>query len=197
MAAVNVNLQINGFKPIIRLGGQPFSVRQYAKPASDTHAIPNFEVVWKAASSVPVPESPAFSLPGIQSAVTGTPGATLWLGASLNYGAASADSVHSVSDEMDCVFFARPGGTTPQVSTALSVGKNANINVTAPAGQRSRSTVNQATIAATAGLDCRIRAISMILPNQEETITGSTVPSPAILEVTFNKHFFAQGTAGV
>jgi hypothetical protein len=179
-----------GFRPIIRAGGAPFSVTQYAKPATDGNALFNFDLVLKVAAAVVLPEAPAYNVPGIQTGYQGTPGTTLWVGSSIGYGAISTASMHSVSDEIDCVFNAQVK-TGVAVTTAGHVGKNANISLTQTGNtltKMSRMAVDSA-IAATAGLDLRIRAVSMISPNLE----GDS----AIVEVTIAKHFSAQGAAGV
>jgi hypothetical protein len=179
-----------GFRPIIRAGGAPFSVTQYAKPATDGNALFHFDMVLKVAAAVALPEAPAYNVPGIQTGYQGTPGTTLWLGSSIGYGAISTASMHSVSDEIDCVFIAQVK-TGVAVTTAAHVGKNSNISLTQTGNtltKMSRMAVDIA-IAATAGLDLRLRAVTMISPNVE----GDS----AIVEVTINKHFSAQATAGV
>jgi len=180
-----------GFRPIIRSGGSPFSVVQYAKPATDANAIFNFDLVTKVAAAVALAEAPTYNLPGIQSASQATPGTTLLLGSSIGYGAGNLASIHSVSDEIDVVFLAQ-AKTGVAITTAGHVGKNANISLTLAGSaltKMSRMAVDSATIAAGAGLDLRIRAVAMISPNVE----GDS----AILEVTINKHAYAQGSAGV
>ena len=179
-----------GLRPIIRAGGSPFSVTQYAKPATDPNILFNFDLVQKVAASAVLNEAPAYTLPAIQTGYTGTPGTTLWLGSSIGFGAASVLSYHSVSDEIDCVFIAQVK-TGVAVTNAAHAGKNSNVSLTLagnPATKNSRMAVDTA-IAATAGLDLRLRQVSMISPNVE----GDS----AIVEVTINKHFSAQATAGV
>lgn len=180
-----------GFRPIIRSGGAPFSVAQYAKAAADTNAIFAFDLVIKAATAVASPEQPMFNLPGCATGYTATPGTSLYLGATLAYGAASVLSVHPVTDEIDVVYISQ-AKTGTVISTAAHVGKNANISQTiagSTATKMSKLTVDSATIATTSTLDVRIRQVAMILPNAE----GDS----AILEVTINKHQFGNATAGV
>jgi len=180
-----------GFRPIIRSGGSPFSVVQYAKPATDVNPLFSFDVVQKVVGAAVLAEAPNYNLPTIQTAYTATPGTTLYLGSSIGFGAASTLSVHSVSDELDVVFLAQ-AKTGVAVTTALHAGKNANLSLTQAGNlltKMSRMAIDSATIAAGAGLDFRIRSIAMISPNVE----GDS----AILEVTINKHFSAQGSAGI
>jgi hypothetical protein len=179
-----------GFRPVIRQGGTPFSVTQYAKPATDPNALFNFDMCQKIAGAGVLTEASPYNLPAIQTGYTATPGTTLWIGSSIGYGAASVLSMHSVSDEIDVVFLAQ-AKTGLAVTTTAHAGKNANVSLTLagdPLRKNSRMAVDNA-IAATAGLDLRIRGVAMISPNAE----GDS----AILEVIILKHFFGQGTAGV
>jgi hypothetical protein len=180
-----------GFRPIIRAGGSPFSVTEYGKPAGDANALFAFDLVQKVASATPLPEAGLpYNLPGVQTGYTATPGTTLWLGASLAYGAASVASVHPVTDEVDVIYLAQ-AKTGVAITTAAHVGKNANVSLTLPGNtltKMSKMAVDSGTIAATATLDLRILRVSMIVPNQE----GDS----AILEVSINKHWAGLQTAG-
>ena len=181
-----------GFRPVIRLGGSPFSVTEYAKPATDANAIFMFDVVKKVTGAVALPESPTgYNLPTVQTGYQGTPGTTLWQGVSFNYGAASVASVHNVADEPDIICLGQ-AKTGTNISTASHIGKNANISLTtagSTATKQSGMTVDGATIATSNTLDLRILRVAMITPNAE----GDS----AILEVSFNKHELGQQTAGV
>lgn len=180
-----------GFRPIIRAGGAPFSINQYAKPASDANALFAFDVVIKVAVAVAMPEAPTYNLPGIQTGYQATPGTSLLVGASLAFGAASTLTVHPVVDETDVIFNAQ-AKTGVVITTVGHVGKNANLSLTqagSTSTRMSKQAIDSATIAATATLDFRLRLISMASPNAE----GDS----AILEVSINKHFYAQGAAGV
>lgn len=180
-----------GFRPIIRQGGTPFSVTQYLKPATDANALFNFDIVNKVVGAAVLAEAATYNLGTIQTGYQSTPGTTLILGSAIGYGAASTLSVHSVSDEIDCVFLAQ-AKTGTVVTTASHVGKNANLSLTlagVAATKMSRMAIDSATIAATGTLDFRLRSIAMISPNAEGDST--------ILEVTINKHFFAQSSAGI
>lgn len=181
-----------GFRPISRDGGAPYSVNEYAKPATDAQAIFMFDLVDKVTGGVALPESPTgYKLPTIQSGYSGTPGTTLIVGATLAYGAASTATFHPVTDEVDVLYLAQcKTGTT--IATSSHVGKNANYSTTTAGStstKQSGLSVDGATIATTSTLDVRIRQVAMIQPNAE----GDS----AILEVSINKHFFAQGAAGV
>lgn len=179
-----------GFRPIIRQGGSPFSVTEYGKAAADTHAIYAFDLVGHLTGGTPfpMPENAAYNLPRVQDGSQLTPGTSLWLGASLTYGAASTGSVHPVADQIDCVFIAVPGTGATSITTAAHAGLNANVKlVTGSTTTRmSLSGVDDSTIATTSTLDLRILKIATISPNLE----GAN----AIVEVTINKHSFGQGT---
>lgn len=181
-----------GFRPIIRMGGSPFSVTEYAKPSTDANAIFMFDILKKVTGGVALPESPqGYLLPTVQTGYQGTPGTTLWQGVSLNYGAASTATVHSVCDEPDVIFIGQcKTGTT--VATASHIGKNANISTTTAGSTTTKQSglaVDGATIATTSTLDLRILRVAMIVPNAE----GDS----AILEVLINKHELGLQTAGV
>jgi hypothetical protein len=181
-----------GFRPLIRDGGGPFSVAQYAKPASDTNVISCFDLVQKVPGGVVNPEQPDYNLPAIQTGTTGTPGTTLWLGVNLSYGTPSKLSVHAVVDEIDAVFIAGANNGVVVVSTAAFAGKNCNAQLQPPIAVKrtSRHNIDPTTVAANAALDCRIRNLAMIAPSSDG-VAG------AWMEVTINKHFYAQGSPGI
>jgi hypothetical protein len=179
-----------GFRPIIRAGGSPFSVTEYGKAAADANAIFVFDLVGHITGGTPfaLPENSTYNLSRIQSGSQLTPGTSLWLGASLSYGAASTGTVHPVCDELDCIFIAQCSGAT-SITTASHAGLNANVKLTQAGStttKQSGEQVDSATIAATSSLDLRITRIAMIVPNAE----GAN----AIVEVLINKHAFGQGT---
>jgi hypothetical protein len=206
--------QQNGFTPIIRDGGGPFSLRRYAKLATDPTAIANWDVVMKVAGSVPLPEKPDYTLPCIQGAFPGgVAGTTFWLGSAITYGAPSRLTIHAVADEADCVFHcALANFAGAPTSTAAITGKNANIFgiATVPPIVRSKHILDTRTAGVNPALDCRIRRIAFCVPNYDSE-GGFPVPNwgnvgePGALasgshniavEVTFNKHFHGQATAG-
>jgi hypothetical protein len=171
------------------MGGSPFSVTEYGKAAADANPIFAFDLVGHLTGGVPfpLPENPVYNLSRIQSGSQLTPGTSLWLGASLSYGAASVGSVHPVCDEIDCVFIAQVSGATA-ITTAAHAGLNANVLNTGGnvATRMSGFQVNGTGIAVTAGLDLKIRQIAMISPNVEG-------PN-AIVEVIIDKHQLGQNT---
>jgi|HubBroStandDraft_1064217.scaffolds.fasta_scaffold416202_2 hypothetical protein len=180
-----------GFRPIGRLGGGPIGVSEYAKPASDTnYAIFMFDLVGKAASSGLPPTGQGNPAPGCQSAQNLTPGTSLYLGSSINYGAISTLTMHYVTDEIDMVYIAQVDAVT-SITAAADAGKNANVLTTAGSAttKQSNMSVNHTGIATTSGLDLRILAVSNLSPNVEGVY--------AIVEVLIMKHALGQGTAGV
>jgi len=179
-----------GFRPIARLGGAPFSVTTYAKPAADANAIFVFDLVgYLTGTPLALPENPNFNLPRIQSGSQLTPGTSLWLGASLSYGAASVASVHPVTDEIDTIYIAQGDGS---ITTSSHVHKNANVSVSTGGSTTTKQSgmqVSASSIATTSSLDLRIQRIAML--------TGNAEGANAIVEVTINKHALGQATAGV
>jgi hypothetical protein len=181
-----------GFRPIIRLGGSPFSLTQYGKAAADTHAIYVFDLVnhLTGGTPFPLPENPSYNLSTVQDGSQMTPGTGPWLGASLAYGAASTGSVHPVADEIDCVFLCRSGTTQVSMTTANAAGLNVNVKLQAGSALTKMSAMgaDDNTFASTNTLDLRIQKISTISPNAEGLNT--------MLEVTINRHAMAQQVAG-
>ncbi len=182
-----------GFRPIARTGGGPWSINQYGKPATDTnYAIFMNDPVMKAAASVADPTGVGSAAPGIASFSSGTPGTTLWVGVSLNWGAISTATVHYVADEPDLITMAQVDDTT-SISVASHVGKNANCLAGAGSATTKQSayTINHSTIAAGSGTDrdVRVLALSSLQPN----VAGGY----AILECLCIKHFYANVTVGV
>jgi hypothetical protein len=179
-----------GFRPISRESGGPMLTRQYGKAAANGTAIFMADLVIKAATSIPDPTGQGNPAPGVQSAQNGTPGTTLLLGSSINFGAASTLTPHYVVDGIDTIFIAQVQ-TGLAVTTASHAGKNANMLTGTGNATTKQSTmaVDQASIATTAGEDLRIIRVSNISPNAE----GAN----AIVEVMILKHALGQGTAGV
>lgn len=179
-----------GFRPIIRLGGAPFSLRSYGKAAADANAIYAFDLVGHLTGGTPfpLPENPNFNLSRVQDGSQLIPGTSLWLGSSLAYGAASTGTVHPVADEIDCVFLCRAGTSGASMTTANAAGQNVNVKLQAGSATTKQSLqgADDSTFATTASLDLRIQKISMISPN----IEGAN----PMLEVTINKHALGQAT---
>lgn len=180
-----------GFRPIVREGGGPFSLCEYGKAAADVNPIFAFDLVGHITGGTPfpLPENSVYNLSRIQSATQLTPGTSLYLGASLGYGAASVGSIHPVSDQIDVLYIAQCSGATA-ITSASHAGLNANVlNTLSVLNTRmSQMQVNSAGIASTSSLDLRIKRIAMIVPNVE----GAN----AIVEVLINKHAYGQQTAG-
>lgn len=189
----NVNAPF-GFRPMLyNMDGGPSRVTQYCKPASDGQAIFMNDIVSKVAASG-VPLEGGSPQPGCQSGYSGTPGTTLWLGASLNYGAASTLTFHSIVDSISAVYTAQTSGSTAKTE-ANAAGKNANINI-GTAGQTavahlSGMQIDVASIATTAGLDLRL----VTELNQGQLNADNAANE--IFEVIILKHQYAQGSAGV
>lgn len=178
-----------GFRPIIRAGGSPFSVTEYGKAAADANPIFHFDLVGHltGGTPMPLPENPTYNLSRIQSGSQLTPGTSLWLGSAIGYGPASTASVHPVADQTDVIFIAQAQGATA-MTTASHAGQNANVKLVAGSTTTKMSAmqVDSTTVATTSSLDLRIRQIAMIGPNVEGV--------NAILEVSINKHAFANAT---
>jgi hypothetical protein len=188
-ALINQNFP-HGFKPLmVDTAGAPVGVHQYAKPSSDANAIYTFDFLRKMATSAPV-EGQLLPTASVQTFATATPGTTLIVGSSLNYGAASVATWHTVVDDPGALYEAQVDGTGA-VTVAASVGKNANVNNTAQTSGSliSAMQVSFASIAVTAGLDLRIMDFLRLVTNSEN-------PN-AIVEVLVLKHAYAPGSAGV
>ena len=181
----------HGFQPLmVDTAGAPVGARQYVKPASDANAIFQYDLVRKVANSATV-QGELIPDPGCQTFSTGTPGTTLILGSSLNYGAPSKATIHLIVDDPSALFAAQCDSTTA-ITVAAAIGKNANVNNAAQSGanqQLSAMQINSASIATTAGLDLRLNDFSRNIQNFE----GAN----ALIEVLILKHAYAQGSAGV
>lgn len=179
-----------GFRPVVRIGGGPFSVVEYGKAAADVNPIYRFDLVGHLAGGTPfaLPENPTYNLSRIQSGSQLTPGTSLWLGSSITYGAASTGSVHPVADQLDVVFIAQCYGPATSVTTAAAAGQNANVKLVAGSTVtlQSQMQVDATTINTTSSFDLKIRQVAMIVPNVEGI--------NSIVEVTINKHYYGQGT---
>ena len=179
-----------GFKALVRDSGGPIESRQYGKRSADGTAIFQNDLVIKHASSVPDPTGVGNPMPGITSAQNATPGTSLYVGASINFGAASLATPHYVVDSLDAIYIAAVDGSLA-VTTASHVGKNANLKSGTGNALTKQSTmgVDNTTIATTAGEDFRILKVANISPNAE----GAN----AVVEILILKSAFGQGTAGV
>jgi hypothetical protein len=179
-----------GFRPtMVNLTGGPVGVNEYAKTSSDATAIYAYDLLFRFTSSQ-VTQGLIIGEPQCRSFNAGTPGTTLILGASLNYGAASTASWHSVIDDPQALFVAQCDGTT-SITVASDAGANANVNnqLQTNGTKISAMEVNSSTINTTNTLDLRIRDLVRTPQNSEG-------PN-AVVEVLINKHFYAQGSTGL
>lgn len=178
-----------GFLPIGREGGAPWTVMEYAKAAAHTQAIFRGDVVSKAAVSVVNPFGGP-PVPGVTSLQNGTPGTTLWLGASINYGAPAAATMQYIADEPDTVFIGQ-GDDNTSLTVAAAAGKNATL-VTGTGNsvtKQSNMAFDASAIATTAGLDLRLLRLHPRTDNAEGAY--------AIFECMIIKHSKTMGSAGV
>jgi len=178
-----------GFLPIGRDGGGPWSVSEYAKASAHTQAMFRGDIVFKAAISVPSPFAGA-PVPGCTSLQNGTPGTTLWLGASINYGGPALATLQYVADDERTIFIGQ-GDDNTSLTVAATAGKNTNFitgtgNATT---KQSNMSFDASAWATTAGLD--IQAVRMF--NRSDNAEGAY----AIFEVLIKKHFKAQGALGI
>lgn len=180
----------HGFRPLmIDTAGAPVGIREYAKPATDANAIFTWDLLQRLTGSAGVEGQPLPS-PVVQTYSTGTPGITPIVGSSLNYGAPSKATWHTVVDDPYAIFEAQCDGAG-SITVAADAGMNFNVNKTAQTNGTTLSAmqVNSATIAATANEDGRILDLSRNISNNE----GAN----AIVEVLILNHFYSKGTAGV
>ena len=175
---------------MVDTAGAPVGVTQYAKPATDTNAIYQYDMLRKVAVAAQV-LGENINSPGCQTFNTGTPGTTLMIGPSLNFGAASTTTLHLVVDDQNAIHSAQTDGTTA-ITVAAAIGKNANVNNTAQTSSVytvSAMQVNSSSIATTAGLDLRLLGVNRNINNYEL--------ANAVVEVLILKHQYAPGSAGV
>jgi len=179
-----------GFRPVSRMGGSPFSVTEYGKLAADTHALYRGDLVYKVVGAAALGDGGGFNFPACASGSDGIAvvNQTLWLGASLTYGAASTLTAHPVTDEADMIYFAQ-AKTGLAVTTVGHVGKNAPADLAAGSTTTKLSGMSVGTPLTTATLDLKIIKVAMLSGNAEGDST--------ILEVLINKHQFTEAALGV
>ncbi len=186
----NVNSPF-GFQPLmVELSGAPSRTRQYGKPASDSNAIFQWDLLQKVTGGIANELAPAGNLvPTVQSGTQGTPGTTYWIGVAINYGKASTLTYHTVIDGPNALFRVQADSTV--IATGSHIGKNANVtnNAGSTTTGLSAMVIAGAGIATTNTLDLRLMKVSDIVPNAEGAY--------AIVEVTINKHELGKGIAGV
>lgn len=181
----------------INFNGSPSRMKQYGKPSSDTNQIYMNDLVMKTATSATDPAG-GVSVPGCKGGNLGTAGTGLWLGTSLNYGAASTNTMHSVIDDPSAIFLCQSDSSSAETVAALA-GDNANLNVSGashaqlgPQGNlQSGMTLNHSSIATTAGLDVRILEFW-----NNPALNPDNAAYP-ILEVQIVLHQYAGSTTGV
>lgn len=179
-----------GLRPVMRAGGSPYSVREYAKPATDTHTIFIFDALIRVATGVALPENSAYDVPTVQTGYQGTAGTSFWLGASLAYGLLSTLTVHPVTDEPDVLYLAQSTDTTTLAWTSTSaIGLNAPLDISTNTGSLTTKIsgmgVLSGSAATTPGLDLRIEDVAKIPPN--------VIGEYAVLEVRINRHYNSPG----
>lgn len=179
-----------GFRPTIRVGGSPYSVREYGKPATDGQTIFIFDILGRVATGVALPENTAYDVPTVKSAYALTPGTSFWIGASLAYGLASTLTLHPVTDEPDVVYLAQSTDTTGlSWSSTSQIGLNAPIDIATNLGSTTTKLSGQGVLSASAattpGLDLRIQDVAKISPN--------LIGEWAVLECTINRHYNSPG----
>jgi len=116
----NTNL-LFGFLAIGRWGGGPISAQQYSKGTAHTQAIFVGDILAKAATSLAASDA-GLPVPGCTSLQNGTPGTTLWLGSSIDYGAAATNTYHWVFDTPDTIFIGQSSDNT-SMTNANHAGK--------------------------------------------------------------------------
>lgn len=179
------------------LSGAPAMVNRYGKPSTDAQPIYMNDVLMKVASSVADPEG-GNPMPACKAGTVGTPGASLWLGTSLNYGAASTATAHAVIDDPTAIFIAQCDDSSAE-TIANKVGKNANLVVASggPVSLGSATTkqsgmvINHTTIATTASLDLRLLAF------WDNAVVNPDNAAYPIFEVQIVLHQYAGQSAGV
>lgn len=163
-----------GLKPTLRnADGGEASIEVHTKDASYATALFLFDAVTRQATGY------------IDKAIT--PGTTLYLGVTMQPGAASKTTSHSIITSPSAVFEAQCSGAF----TFADGDQNANLTLGAGVAltQQSGHQVNSATMAATATLDVKLRGLVPDIENEYGDY--------ARVLLTFNKHLRATGTAGV
>lgn len=166
----------HGLRPLYVPSGGPIQTNVYSKAATLDTAIFRGDAVARVADG------------SISAKTTDiTPGTTNYSGVSLNYGAASAATDHTVVDDPTVVFEAQADGALAEAD----MGLNANLVLTAgnTSTKISKHQVNSATEAVDATLDVHL-ARKLNVPDNDY---GAYVR----LEITFNKHRMAPATVGV
>lgn len=185
----NTNL-LFGFLAIGRWGGGPISAQQYSKGTAHTQAIFVGDILAKAATSLAASDA-GLPVPGCTSLQNGTPGTTLWLGSSIDYGAAATNTYHWVFDTPDTIFIGQSSDNT-SMTNANHAGKLVPFTTGSGNATTLKSTMGFTGASAgtsTAGMDAKILRVHNRVGNAEGAY--------AVCEVFIMKHFYAQGAVGV
>jgi len=118
-----------------------------------------------------------------------TPGTTFYSGVSMNYGAASTATTHTICISPDAIYEAQVDDATGLAATDM--GLNANLLLTAgnATTKVSKHTINHTGIDVTNTLDVHLLG----LLNVADNVFGGY----ARIEIVFNKHRMAPATVGV
>ena len=179
-----------GFLAIGRDGGGPLAAGQYSKGTGHAQAIFVGDIVAKAATSAAASDA-GLPIPGCTSLQNGTPGTTLWLGSSINYGAPATITDHWVFDTPDTVFIGQSSDNT-NITVAAAAGKLAPFTTGAGNATTLKSTMGftgGSLGTALSGMDVKVLRLHNRVGNAEGAY--------AVVEVLIIKHFYAQGAVGV
>ena len=168
----------HGLRPLMRTieGGFP-EIRTFDKDASEAAAI----FIWDAVNQ---------EADGNIEANSATPGTTRFTGVSLNHGAASTLTSHSVIVSPGAIFEAQDNSDTDGF-TAADMGLNVNLELNAGSATTfiSGHELDESTVNTTATLDIKM----LQLLNVPDNAAGAW----SRVEVRFNKHRMSPEVAGV
>ena len=167
----------HGFSPLLtNLDGGPSRIMNFDKDALGGTAIFRNDIVQR--------ETDSNIKPG------GTPGTDRYLGASLNYGAASTLSTHAVVISPNALFEAQDNNDTDGIAAAdLDLNGNAEFNAGSTTTELSGHEIDESSAAQTASLDLKLIALF--------DVPGNVHGANARIIVTINKHRFGSEVAGV
>jgi hypothetical protein len=158
----------HGLIPLYKIGGGPIVSNEYGKAVGTGTAIFIGDVVTRLATQ--------FISPG------GTPGTTLWLGVSLNHGAASLATTHQIVDDPFVIFECQDDGDSATLAEA-DMGLNANFifGTGNAATQISAHEIDTNTANVSAALDAK-------LLRRHGTVNNAFASANIKLEIQFNTH---------
>jgi len=121
---------------------------------------------------------------------TGTPGASLFLGVSLNYAPTLTLSTHLVVCSPSAIFEAQDNAAVDGIA-AVDIGLNANAELTAGSAttQISGHEIQETGAAVTASLDLKLLGLL--------NVPGNAFGSHARIEVIINSHAYANSVVGI